>query len=66
MSRDGGLPPGVTDRDIAERFGDVRRRGEVKYLRCIGCHCDFPAEEIDEEHLCAVCAKNEDDPRKER
>lgn len=61
MSKDGSLPPGVTTRDIDEAFGEPRRRrDEPKYLRCIGCMLDFPADELDNECLCPTCRKNED------
>ena len=63
MTTDGRLAPGATERQIRDHYAGPRR------LRCIGCGLDFPAEQLDEDELCAECRRdkaNEDDPGEDR
>lgn len=50
MSADGQLPPGVTDRQIAEE-------GTHDLERCAQCGKLKFAAALDENRLCAVCAE---------
>jgi len=50
MSTDGQLPPGVTDRDIAERFGDAPLE------TCEECGLAF-APLYDGDRICSECRK---------